>query len=167
SFTLSVIDVASDTVTATVPMPGGPGPIAFKFDGSRAYVGPSPANLTVLDGATNSVLTTAPLQLNTIAGIAITPDGADFYVPDLSTVGVVDSTTFQVSPVISGSANAAGNSNGFIMPTVPAAPTIGSATAGNAQATVSLGVPFTNGASRITGYTAIATPGGASGTGSV
>jgi hypothetical protein len=52
--------------------------------------------------------------------------------------------------------------------TAPGAPTIGSATAGNAQATVSFTPPASNGGSPITSYTVTASPGGrtASGTAS-
>ena len=48
---------------------------------------------------------------------------------------------------------------------VPGAPTIGSATAGEAQATVSFTAPASSGGAAITGYTATAAPGGATGTG--
>lgn len=45
---------------------------------------------------------------------------------------------------------------------VPGAPVIGSATAGNAEATVSFTAPASNGGSSITGYTVTASPGGIS-----
>ena len=48
---------------------------------------------------------------------------------------------------------------------VPSAPVIGIATAGNAQATVSFTPPGNNGGSAITGYTVTASPGGATATG--
>ena len=44
--------------------------------------------------------------------------------------------------------------------TVPGAPTIGTATAGSAQATVTFTAPASDGGSPITGYTVTATPGG-------
>ncbi len=47
-----------------------------------------------------------------------------------------------------------------IAATVPGAPTIGTATAGNAQATISFIAPASNGGSAITGYTATCNPGG-------
>ncbi|WP_156420244.1 DUF4347 domain-containing protein, partial [Rheinheimera sp. EpRS3] len=47
--------------------------------------------------------------------------------------------------------------------TVPDAPTIGTATAGNAQASVTFSAPANNGGTAITTYTATASPGGASG----
>jgi hypothetical protein len=49
--------------------------------------------------------------------------------------------------------------------TVPGAPTIGTATAGNASATVAFTAPASNGGSAITGYTATSSPGGITGTG--
>ncbi|MBK8675674.1 MAG: fibronectin type III domain-containing protein [Cellvibrionales bacterium] len=48
---------------------------------------------------------------------------------------------------------------------VPGAPIIGTATAGNAQATVTFTAPASNGGVAITGYTVIANPGGATMTG--
>ena len=49
--------------------------------------------------------------------------------------------------------------------TVPGAPTSVSATAGNAQASVSFTAPASNGGSAITGYTVTSSPGGLTGTG--
>jgi hypothetical protein len=50
-------------------------------------------------------------------------------------------------------------------PIVPGAPTIGTATAGNASASVSFTAPTPNGGSAITGYTVTSSPGGKTGTG--
>ena len=49
--------------------------------------------------------------------------------------------------------------------TVPGAPTMGTATAGNAQATVSFTAPASNGGSQISSYTVTSSPGGISHTG--
>ena len=50
--------------------------------------------------------------------------------------------------------------------TVPGAPTIGSAAAGNAQATITFSAPVSNGGSAITAYTVKSNPGNIAGTGS-
>ena len=50
--------------------------------------------------------------------------------------------------------------------TVPSAPTIGTATAGDAQATIAFTASSSDGGSTITGYTATSNPGGLTGTGS-
>jgi hypothetical protein len=56
-------------------------------------------------------------------------------------------------------------SNSVIPISVPGAPTIGIATAGNAQATVSFTPPASNGGNDITRYTVTSTPGGKIATG--
>ena len=55
-------------------------------------------------------------------------------------------------------------SNSVVPVTIPDAPTIGTAVAGNAQATVSFTEPSSNGGSAITSYTATSSPGGITGT---
>lgn len=57
------------------------------------------------------------------------------------------------------------NLQGGNFPTFPDAPTIGTATAGNAQASVTFTAPASNGGSLITGYTVTSSPGGFTGTG--
>jgi uncharacterized protein (TIGR02145 family) len=63
-----------------------------------------------------------------------------------------------------GIGQASSASNSVTPSTVPGAPTIGTATAGNAQATVTFTAPVSNGGSAITGYTATSSPGGFTGT---
>jgi hypothetical protein len=64
-----------------------------------------------------------------------------------------------------GTGPASAASNSVIPSTVPGAPTIGTATAGNAQATVTFTPPASNGGSAITGYTVTSSPGSITGTG--
>jgi hypothetical protein len=78
------------------------------------------------------------------------------------------SYTFTVTATNSvGNSVASAASNAVTPVTVPGAPTIGSAVAGNAQAEVSFTAPSTDGGSPITGYTVTSNPGGFTGTGSV
>ena len=64
-----------------------------------------------------------------------------------------------------GTSSASSASSGVTATTVPQAPTIGTATAGNAQASVTFTAGATGGSS-ITGYTVTSSPGGYTGTGS-
>lgn len=57
-----------------------------------------------------------------------------------------------------------GSTHTVAIPTAPTAPTIGTATAGDGQASVTFSAPGNNGGSAITTYTATASPGGAFGT---
>jgi hypothetical protein len=62
-----------------------------------------------------------------------------------------------------GSANATSNATATIAGTVPGAPTIGTATAGNAQASVAFTAPAVTGGPSITSYTATSSPGSITG----
>lgn len=61
-------------------------------------------------------------------------------------------------------AYSSGATHTVFIPTAPSAPTIGTATPGDAQASVTFAAPASNGGSAITTYTATANPGGAFGT---
>lgn len=88
SNTVSVIDVASDTVVATVPVGDRPSGVAITPDGTRVYVVNSaddtntPGNGSVIDTSTNNVTTTVPAP----GGVAVTPDGTQLYVTSLSSL---------------------------------------------------------------------------------
>src|SRR6201998_3420125 len=74
-----------------------------------------------------------------------------------------------ITAVYSGDSNNVTSTSAALTQTVnivPNAPTIGAATAGNAQASVSFTAPASNGGSAITGYTVTSTPGGFTATGS-
>ena len=73
--------------------------------------------------------------------------------------------TFTVTATNSAGTGAASDPSNSVTPcTVPGAPTIGTATAGNAQATITFTAPASNGGSAITSYTATSSPGGLTGT---
>jgi hypothetical protein len=74
--------------------------------------------------------------------------------------------TFTVTATnTNGTSTASAASNSVTPATVPGAPTIGTATGGNAQANVTFAAPASNGGAAITGYTVISSPGGLVGTG--
>jgi hypothetical protein len=64
-----------------------------------------------------------------------------------------------------GTSVASSASNSVKPSTVPGAPTIGTATAGNTQATITFTAPASNGGSAITGFTVTSSPGGLTATG--
>jgi YVTN family beta-propeller protein len=74
-----VIDTATNTVIATIPVGLFPLSIAITPDGTRAYVTNSNSGtISVIDTATNSVIATIPVGLP-IFDIAFTPDGTRAY----------------------------------------------------------------------------------------
>ena len=92
---VSVIDAATNTVIATIPVGNGPFTLKSSLDASKVYVANINANtVSVIDAATNTVTTT----LTVGAGpefFAITPDGSKLYVSNsgTNTVSVIDVAT--------------------------------------------------------------------------
>jgi uncharacterized protein (TIGR02145 family) len=87
----------------------------------------------------------------------------------ITVTGLANGTAYTFTVVATnanGNSSASSASNSVIPSTVPGAPTIGTATAGNAQAIVTFTAPANNGGSTITGYTVTSSPGGFAGTGS-
>jgi len=77
---VSVINTATNTVTATVSVGVNPVGVAITPDGTRAYVANLAAgSVSVIDTATNTVIGTVTVGLAP-RGIAITPDGTRAYV---------------------------------------------------------------------------------------
>ena len=86
---------------------------------------------------------------------------------DITVTGLTNGTsyTFTVTATNAiGTSLASAASNSVVPVIIPDAPTIGTAVAGNAQATVSFTAPSNDGGSTITSYTATSNPGGITGT---
>jgi hypothetical protein len=83
---------------------------------------------------------------------------------DFSLAGLVNGTALVADFAQTGPSNVVSTAS-FTPSTVPGAPTIGTAVAGNAQATVNGTAPASNGGAAITGYRSTATPGGSTATG--
>jgi VCBS repeat-containing protein len=92
-------------------------------------------------------------------GTDIAPSGTITYTPASNYSGN-DSFAVRVSD---GSDSAVRTISVMVQAVAPGAPAIGTATAGDAQATVTFTAPASNGGSAITSYTATANPGGATG----
>jgi YVTN family beta-propeller protein len=70
---VSVVDTATNTVSATIPVGNGPVGVAVKPDGSEVYVADVVVNtVSVIDAATNTVIATIPGG-NAPAGVIIQP----------------------------------------------------------------------------------------------
>ncbi|MFE7043340.1 IPT/TIG domain-containing protein [Streptomyces atratus] len=102
SNTVSVIDTATETVTATIAAAGGPTLLAFSPDGTRAY-------LTLFDdGAVDVIDTAAGTITATIAvgagavGVAVGPDGNRAYVTsqNVNTLSVINTATDTVTATL-------------------------------------------------------------------
>jgi YVTN family beta-propeller protein len=106
SNSVSVINTATNTVTATIAVGSQPEGVVFSPDGTRAYVTDPPQHIgaiSVINTASNSVIATITLGTGVLPVLpAITPDGKSLYVPDdgHNTVIVVDTATNTVSATI-------------------------------------------------------------------
>jgi YVTN family beta-propeller protein len=106
--TVSVIDTATDTVSATIALPSGTNltNVAITPDGQRAYVTAQSANAVyVLDTNTNTVLGTPIAVAGHPEGIAVTPDGNEIYVTHndaVAGVSVIDAASNTVVATFAG-----------------------------------------------------------------
>ncbi len=92
--TTSVIDTATNTVTAMVPVGIGPLGVAVTPDGTKVYVTNFWSKTTsVIDTASNTVTATVPVGWGP-AGAAVSPDGRKVYVANSlgNTTSVIDTT---------------------------------------------------------------------------
>ena len=95
---VSVIDTATNTVVASVPVGTEPVGVAVTPAGTRVYVTslnlPSGGNVSVIATATNAVVATVPVG-DSPWGVAVTPAGNRVYVANLfsNTVSVIDTAT--------------------------------------------------------------------------
>jgi YVTN family beta-propeller protein len=103
SNSVSVIDISTNTVTATIPVGAGPAGVVFSPAGTTAYVSNANAGtVSVIDTASNTVTATIVLPKGAFGGYpAITPDGKTLYVPDdNNSVAVIDTASNSVITAI-------------------------------------------------------------------
>jgi YVTN family beta-propeller protein len=78
--TVAVVDTATGTIVATVPVGSNPFGVAVHPSGTRVYVGNTDDNsVSVIDVASNTVVATVPVQTGP-AGLAVHPDGSRLFV---------------------------------------------------------------------------------------
>ena len=100
--TVSVIDTATNTITATVSVGATPGGIAITPNRAFVYVcNVSGNSVSVIDTATNTVTATVPVG-STPFSVAITPNGAFAYVANLrgNNVSVIATATNTVAATV-------------------------------------------------------------------
>lgn len=99
---VSVIDVATQRVTATIPVGSGPIGVAATPDGRLVYVANFLSNsVSVLRATTNTLADTIAID-GAPNRVAVTPDGASVYVTNTSpgTVSVIDRAARNVTATI-------------------------------------------------------------------
>ncbi|MGB9930086.1 MAG: DUF7507 domain-containing protein, partial [Methanosarcina sp.] len=102
--TISVIDIPTNTVVATIPVGTGPVGVAVSPDGTKVYV-PNNGNdnVSVISTATNNVIASVPVG-DFPLGVAFTPDGTKAYVANFNggTVSIIDTATNTVTATLTG-----------------------------------------------------------------
>ncbi|MCC4767366.1 PKD domain-containing protein [Methanosarcina sp. DH1] len=100
--TVSVIDTATNTLIATVPVGSYPIGVAVNPEETKVYVANrGSSTVSVIDTATNTITATIPVESGA-NGIAVSPDGKKVYVTNLDTgtVSVIDVATNTVTATI-------------------------------------------------------------------
>jgi len=115
--TVTVINTATNKVTATVPVGSYPVGVAVTPDRTKVYVANTDSDtVSVIDTATNTVISTVDVG-SVPSGVAINPDGTKVYVTNYysNTASVIDTDTDTVTatvPVGDGPSDAAVSPNG-------------------------------------------------------
>jgi uncharacterized protein (TIGR02145 family) len=155
----SVASSASNSVTPTT-VPGAPTGVTATAENAQAsvtFTAPVSNGGSVITGYTVTSSPSGFIGTGTASPIAVT--GLTNGTAYIFTVTATNANGTSV-------ASSASNSVTPVVPaTVPGAPTIGTASAGNAQVTVAFTAPVSNGGSAITVYTVTSIPGGLTGTG--
>ena len=100
--TTSIIDIANDTVTATVPVGTTPWGVGVSPDGSKVYVANYDSNnISVIDTSNNTVIDTVHVGINP-SGVAVNPNGTKVYVANYgsSNISVIDTSNNTVTATV-------------------------------------------------------------------
>jgi alpha-tubulin suppressor-like RCC1 family protein len=172
TFTPQAVGTSSATLTMQ-PSIGSTTQIEVALSGLGVNLPDAPTIITAIAGNGQATVTfNAPLLDggSAITGYTVTSSpagGLDNNAGTLTTShlisGLANGTayTFTVTASnVAGTSLASAESNSVTPMTVPGTPTIGTATAGNAQATVTFSAPEANGGSAISGYAVTSSPAG-------
>jgi outer membrane autotransporter protein len=163
-------DGTAYTFTVVAFNTAGPGPASTASNSVTPQGGQT---ITFNNPGTQNFGTSPTLAATATSSLAVTFSSTTTGVCTITSGGVL---TFVTSGSCSITANQGGNGTYLAAPPVtqtftvaaiaPGAPTVGTATAGNTQATISFTAPASDGGSAITGYTVTSSPGGITGSGS-
>jgi uncharacterized protein (TIGR02145 family) len=152
--------------------------ISFSTIPSSTVPGAPTIGIATAGNAQATVTFTSPASNggSNITGYTVTSSPGGFIATGsaspITVTGLTNGTayTFTVTATNANGTGPASSASNSVTPaptsTVPGAPTIGTATAGNAQATITFTAPGSNGGSAITSYTVTSSPGGITATGS-
>lgn len=161
----ATVDSVSPSVTSTAPI-GGAAASATSVDFTVTF-SEFVSNISTDDFALgfNGAVTGTIASVSASSGSSVTVSVSG--ITGNGTLGLNLKAGTDITDVAGNSAPAAytsGTAHTVAIPTAPSAPTIGTATAGDGQVSVTFTAPGNNGGSAITTYTATANPGGAFGT---
>ena len=103
STTVSVININTNAVIATIPVGSSPFGVSVSPDGKYVYVGNTGSNsISVISTATNTVIATIPVGSQPF-GVLVSTDGSKVYVANYSagSVSVISTATYKVIATIS------------------------------------------------------------------
>jgi YVTN family beta-propeller protein len=99
---VSVINTATNTITATIAVGTGPYAVSVSPDGSKVYVANSNSNnVSVINTATNTITATIVVGANP-QGVSVSPDGSKVYVANLNSnnISVINTATNTVTATV-------------------------------------------------------------------
>src|ERR1017187_3312582 len=97
---LNVINVGTNTITATIPGISGRG-VAVSPDGSKVYISSTNGRVFVINTATNTMITSIIVSTNGQTGaLCVSPDGTKVYVSGWTEISIINTATTTVSAVI-------------------------------------------------------------------